>query len=708
MSDSNGVFSILNVQPGRYELVVSVLGYLNHADSIGVTTDEHLDPIVLKTDVLGLNEVVVSGTLKETYLRKSPVKIEVISGEHLLKSMAPTNLMEGIFLVNGLQEVTACGVCYTNGISVNGLPGAYTAILVDGTPMFGNLASVYGLNGIPTQVIDRIEIIRGPSSTLYGSEAVAGVINVITKDPATQPLLSVDVMGSSHLEGFGNFALSTHKKGVSGFTGLNLAHVNNFVDQNDDGFGDIINFDRYALFSKWVFDLKNDKHFSIAGKLYYEDRRNGVEDYLDAYAYRSIRGNDSIYGESIYTKRAELFGTYELPFDGVRLDYSFSRHLQDSYYGSDQYVAEQNIGYANLIWNKTFKNHDVVSGLTGRYQRYDDNTIATETLDGNSPDDQVIAGAFIQDEWTIGNKLTLLPGIRVDHYARHGVIPAPRFNLKYAFTKFTTARLNFGTGFRIVNLFTEDHAFISGQREVEILETLLPERSTNISANLNHVYALGNGTGMIDIDGYYTYFNNKIVPDYSDPGKILYANSDGYAVSYGLGINMTHRFSFPVRLNIGLNLQDVYETSTDNGVTIKDPVEFAARWSGVASINFEPKKSTWTFAYTSRITGPMTLPELYDLDANGNPISVARPTVSKPFGTHNVQIQKQFKNQLKLYFGVQNIFNQIQVLSPLVGYNDPNAPIGFSNYFDTSYAFGSTQGREFYIGIRWNVDGKVR
>ena len=115
--------------------------------------------------MFGLDEVVVSGTLKESYVTASPVKVEVITDDLLEKTTNPVNLVKALNLINGVQEVVSCGVCYTNNISVNGLPGQYTAILIDGSPIYGNLASVYGLNGIPRQAIDRIEVIKGPNST---------------------------------------------------------------------------------------------------------------------------------------------------------------------------------------------------------------------------------------------------------------------------------------------------------------------------------------------------------------------------------------------------------------------------------------------------------------------------------------------------------------------------------------------------------------
>ena len=613
--------------------------------------------------------------------------------------------MEGVKLINGVQEVVACGVCFTNSISINGLPGPYTAVLIDGSPMFGNLASVYGLNGIPNQVIDRFEVIKGPNSTLYGSEAMAGVINIITKDPTNQPKFSIDLMGTTHLESFGNIGVSSSGNKWKGFTGLNYAIIGDFDDENEDGFSDLANLDRYSLFSKWSMERASGKQLTVAGKLYYEDRRNGVEEYLQDRNYRNLRGSDSIYGESIYTYRAELFGTYELPTEeNIKLDYSASHHIQDSYYGADHYEAEQTIAYTNLVWNKQLVNHALVGGLTNRFQLYDDNTVATEIESSgvirNTPDNQWIPGVFIQDEMQLSEWFSLLAGVRLDHYSSHGFIPSPRFSTKMKLGDWTTLRSNFGTGFRVVNLFTEDHAFVTGQREVQITEQLKPERSVNGSLNLNHVFTIGNSQGMLDVDAYYSYFYNKIIPDYEQPAFIIYDNSSGHAISKGLGFNWNQEFAFPLSYSIGGNLQRVTETEE----SITRDVEFAANWSGVITANYKWKQPKMTIGYTLRVTGPMALPEVYDLNEAGEPISSPRPIQSEPFAFQNIQLTKQFSNQLSVYAGVQNLFNYVQNESPLVGFNDPNNPIGFSPYFDTSYAYSPIHGREFYLGVKWQID----
>ncbi|WP_436516646.1 TonB-dependent receptor [Ekhidna sp. To15] len=701
ISDANGLFTISDVPVGDYVLEIRSVGFKVIKREIKVPLRESIT-LELEESTLTMDEVVVTGTMQPTFVSQSPVKVEVVTAKHLNTYIpaAATSVVEGISLVNGVQEVVACGVCFTNSISINGLPGPYTAILMDGSPIYGNLASVYGLNGIPSMIIDRFEVIKGPSSTLYGSEAVAGVINIITKDPSQQPVFSADIMGTSHLESFGNFSLAPKIGKSAGFLGLNYAYINDFDDQNGDGFGDNINLDRISLFTKWDISRPSGKKFMISGKYYYEDRRNGVEEFLEDRNYRTLRGNDQIYGESIYTNRFEIFGTYAFNFaERIRMDYSLSTHEQDSYYGADYYQASQNIVFTNFIWDKEINRHQLTTGLTSRHQSYDDNTVATETSGENRPDNQYTPGVFVQDEFEVSKRFTALGGLRLDHYENHGFIPAPRLNLKYKPSDWTTLRSNFGTGFRIVNLFTEDHAFVTGQREVIIEEALQPEESYNFSLNLNHIYTIGQSQGMLDVDVYYTHFTNKITPDYENEGQIRYANTDGYAVSKGVGFNLQQELAFPLAFNLGFNIQEV--TENEQGDTRS--IEFAPKWTGILTANYNLKLWKMTIGYTARVTGPMALPLVFDLDENGDPLLIPRPTESEAFAIHNLQVSKDLSNGWSIYGGVQNIFDYVQPWSPLTGTNDPNTNIGFSDSFDTAYAYSPIHGREVYLGISWSL-----
>jgi outer membrane receptor for ferrienterochelin and colicins len=654
--------------------------------------------IVLIPDKLGLNEVVVSGQMQARSIRNSPVKVEVFKADFLNDfSQGSGNLMENISIVNGIQENVACGVCYTNEISINGLEGAYTSLLINGIPIYGNLATVYGLNSIPTDMMEKVEVVRGPGSTLYGSEAMAGVINIITPHAEVN---SVNL--NSSLSQFGEWKgnLITQYKGKNWkhFSGFHWDKANQFVDQNEDLFSDVVLRDRFSIFN---FSENEEKQLSIGGKYYYEDRRNGVLEYVKDRNYRQLRGNEEIYGESIYTHRWELFGDKGFGDSPFRLQFSASQHWQDSYYGDIFYEAEQHQAFANFIYESQWENHNVLSGISQRISYYDDNSAATENLNGNQPDLQIIPGIFVQDEWKINENWKALSGARLDYYNRHGFIFSPRFNVQYQLSEWTNFRFNSGTGFRIVNLFTEDHAFVSGQRELRIEEDLDTERSFNVGLGFQHVYTIGNQQGNIELDGFYTYFTNKIIPDYETPGFIIYANSEAYAYTRGLSANINHQIGANLYVNLGVQWQNArLAEANEDGVLVETPIIYSRDWSAVGSLEYSfPLEIKLNYSFNWN--GPTAMPEVFEVNAMGEIIS-SRSNFSPDFTLHNIKLRKEF-DRIEVFAGLRNVFNNIQKISPLSGTQDQTVPLGFGEYFDTAYNYGSLMGRNFFVGFDWKI-----
>lgn len=681
-ADVGGHYRLTNISPGSYELVVTAVGFekLVHKLVIEEGKETVWNPVIKETG-LGLGEVVITGTMKETFVTASPVKVEVITAEFLRKAPS-NNIMEAIQAVNGVQEQINCGVCNTSDIHINGMEGPYTLVLIDGMPIMSALSTVYGLNGIPTSLIERIEVIKGPSSTLYGTEAVAGVINVITRKPADVPLLSLNAYGTTHLEKNLDFAVAPKWKRTKTLFSGNYYHMDHFMDENNDDFSDVSLSSRVSLFNKWTFDREGNKPFSISAKYYYEDRYGAQKEWTKEY-----RGSDSLYGESIYTNRAELVGSYQLPYikEKIRLDVSFNDHRQDSYYGASKYKASQSTYFSNLVWDKQVGLHSLLSGITLRYQEYDDNTPATASVDK-----RFIPGIFAQDEYSVSDKLTLLGGLRYDRHSEHGNIFSPRLNMKWKPATYTTFRLNTGTGFRVVNLFTEDHAALTGARTVVIREKLDPEESYNASINLQHIFRIREAFASLDLDVFYTYFRNKIIPDYAtDPNLIIYDNLAGHSISRGASLAWSHTFTFPFKYSLGMTYLDVYsaEKNTEGNI-VHTPELFAPAFSGVFTLSYNWKKYKVTFDHTGKVTGPMHLP-VY-------PAPFTRPARSEWFTMQNIQVTKKFSEQWECYFGVKNILNYTQD-SPLI---DPAHP--FSNNFDTAYAWGPLQGRRYFAGVRWN------
>lgn len=564
-SDEEGYYNIGELSKGEVTLITRTDDYKNDTVKINVDGITEVN-FKLKSIFSEFDEVVVSGTMRSVRKSDSPVPVEVYDKSFFKANPAPS-IFESLQTVNGVRPQINCSVCNTGDIHINGLEGPYTMILIDGMPIVSGLASVYGLSGIPQALIERVEIVKGPASTLYGSEAVGGLINVITKSPSSAPRLSADVFMTSWQEINADlgYRFSLGEK-ASSLIGLNYFNYSNPLDMNDDGFTDVTLQDRFSIFNKWNFIRKNGKVFSLAGRYVYEDRWGGEMNWTPEY-----RGGDEVYGESIYTSRFELFGAYELPLDEkIVLTFSANSHDQNSVYGDLNYQGLQNVGFSQLTWYKSLGKHQLLSGLTMRYTYYDDNTTATERLFNgstvNDPSEVYLPGIFVQDEIKFNRQNTLLLGARYDYNSVHGSIITPRINYKWmSKDRKNTLRLSGGSGYRVANVFTEDHAALTGSRDVVFLDDLDPETSWN--GNLNFVKKVMTKSQLFlsfDASVFYTYFNNKIIPDYdADQTKIIYQNLNGYAVSQGVSLNIDIRYK-NLSGRVGGTLMDV--ASYDNGV----------------------------------------------------------------------------------------------------------------------------------------------
>ncbi|MCE4066676.1 TonB-dependent receptor [Chryseobacterium gleum] len=643
-----------------------------------------------------IEDVVVTGTIKPMSRSKSPVAVEIYSQKFFQKNPTPS-IFEAIAMVNGVKPQLNCSVCNTGDIHINGLEGPYTMILIDGMPIVSSLSTVYGLSGIPNSLVDRIEVVKGPASSIYGSEAMGGVINIITKNALTAPKLSVDMMTSTWSEN--NLDLSTKfnigKKAAS-LLSLNYFSFQERIDQNKDNFTDATLQSRISVFNKWNFKRKENRQASFAMRYLYEDRFGGEMQWN-----KSFRGSDEVYGESIYTNRAEIFGLYEWPMkEHIVTQFSYNYHDQNSFYGSNPFNATQKVAFVQTYWDRSFGKHDITAGLTFKRTIYDDNTPGTLDADGvtNAPMKSPIWGVFIQDQWEIDDKNTLLLGYRYDYDKVHHSVHSPRFAWKFNPNPYHTLRFNFGTGFRVVNLFTEDHAALTGSREVVVKSDLKPERSVN--GNLNYIWKIPVGSRMVNLDAsaFYTYFSNKIVGDFdSDPNKIIYDNLHGYGISRGASLNVDFSFQFPLSINLGVTYLDVYQKFDNENQ--KTQQLHAPKWSGTYNLTYKFANNL-TVDFTGQFYGPMRLPVL---------VNDYRPEYSPFYSLANIQVSKSFKSGFEVYCGMKNLFN-FRPKDPLMRPFDPfdkhvDDPINNPNHytFDTAYGYAPMQGIRGFLGVKYTL-----
>ncbi|WP_198666754.1 TonB-dependent receptor [Taibaiella helva] len=425
LSDSLGHYTLSGIPAGNYIVSVMAIGYSEKTQAVSIVAEgtATLD-FQLQANTSDLNEVVVTGTLKEVSRSKSPVPVEVYTSAFFRKNPTPS-LFDALGMINGVQSQINCNVCNTGDIHINGMNGPYTMILIDGMPIVSSLSSVYGLSGIPNSLVDRVEVVKGPASSLYGSEAMGGTINVITKNPTHAPVFSADLYGTTWQEYNADVSVKFKIEKLQSLLGVNYFNYQHPVDNNHDGFADVTLQNRISLFSKWSLSRKENRIASLAARYVYEDRWGGQMNWNSSW-----RGSDSIYGESIYTSRLELIGMYQLPVqERIITQFSFNNHDQNSFYGYTPYRANQKVLFGQVYWDKYFgqrKQHNFLLGASMRYTYYDDNTPGTATIQqDNQPMKTPLPGIFVQDEWTIDAKNTLLAGYRYDYDKHHGSIHSP-------------------------------------------------------------------------------------------------------------------------------------------------------------------------------------------------------------------------------------------------------------------------------------------
>jgi outer membrane receptor for ferrienterochelin and colicins len=646
----------------------------------------------LETVVLNADEVVISGTLQPVSRTASPVLVEVYNQSFFLKNPTPS-LLEGLQYVNGVRPQINCNVCNTGDIHINGMEGPYTLVLIDGMPIVSGLGSVYGLSGIPVSLLQRVEVIRGPAGALYGSEAVGGLINVITRSPDQAPAFSAEAWGSTWSEWQADLGLRRQWKKTSTLLGVHYFQFQQPHDRNGDGFTDAALQQRVSVFNKWSRSLPGQRSLNLIARYVWEDRWGGQLAWEPAF-----RGGDSVYGESIYTRRAELIGTWDLG-RGFRADLSASDHRQDAAYGTTPYIADQQIGFGQVRWSGVQHQHTLLAGLACRWQRYDDNSPATETATHNAPDLSWLPGGFVQDEWQVSSRLQVLSGARLDFHNRHGWVFSPRLNLKWTPGDLTTLRLSGGNGFRVVNLFTEEHAALSGAREVLIREALRPETSWNTTLAWQQFLMLPDAVLELNTSAFYTWFSNKIVPDYeTDSDLIIYDNLPGDAVVRGVSAEAQLRFTFPLQVQVGVTWQDVF---LRDEMGLKTSQLLTERLSGSFAISWTWTRAGLSLDYTGNVVGPMRLPVVPN---------DTRPEYSTAYSLQNIQATKVLPHGFELFGGVKNLLDftlpEYAILRAFDPFDKTAAdpvtnPYGFT--FDPSYAWAPNQGIRAYLGVRWRL-----
>ncbi len=721
-TNNKGRFTIENIPFGTYQITGSYIGYADITE--GFTFSENQTKVELDFDLteqtMELENIVVTGTKTFKRQTNSPVIVNVVNSQ-TISNVQACNLSEGLKFQPGLRVETDCQTCNYTQLRMNGLAGGYSQILINGRPIFSPLTGLYGLEQIPANMIDRIEIVRGGGSSLYGSSAIGGTVNVITAIPKNNSYAldytyqNINGQTSDHTIS-GNATLISENKnsGVSFF----LNHrERDFYDDNDDNFSEIPLIKNTSIGANMFFLPKENQKLELSISNIHEYRLGG-EMITDKPAFLTQqseeRTHDVWMGSADYqinfnNDNSSLItyvawqNTDRDHYTGIQPDEGtteFAEFLANPPYGTSE-VTTFNVGVqANHKINKFLHGTNVLT--LGTEYVYDD--VLDDIPSYNYLIDQTSKdfGVFLQSDWEITDRLTLLSGLRMDaHNLVDHLVFSPRASLLYKFKENTQFRVSYGTGFRAPQAFDTDlHiAFAGGGiSRISLSPELAKERSRSISTSVNYDKPMESWVAGFTLEGFYNRLNNTffLQPIGEDAFGELFEkqNGDGATVK-GLTVELRANYNRKIQLESGFTLQS---SRFDNPVAYIDDLagirEFIRTPNdyGYAILTFTPNEK-WNATFNYVYTGSMKVPHFAGAPNQTRDeifTSSAFSDVSAKVG-YTLPIPN-LGNKVEFYGGVKNIFNSYQ----------DDFDIGKNR--DSNYVYGPAQPRTFFVGVKFRSE----
>jgi outer membrane receptor for ferrienterochelin and colicins len=725
-ADATGHFKMSNLPLGSHTVIVSAIGYKTWIQEVLLAANSSLTiHAELLPDNIGLEQVVISADRNAKSRQQAPSIVNSINPK-IFKRTQNVTLSDGLNFSPGLRMENNCQNCGFSQLRMNGLEGPYTQILINSRPIFSGLTGVYGLELIPANMIERVEVIRGGGSAMYGSNAIAGTVNLITKDPISNAFSIESSYGSigrsdgNHPAGDfnlnmnGSFVADDNKTGLSLFS---FIRNRNPFDANNDGFSELSSienttlgarlFQRVASRGKLTFDYFHINEFRRGGNnfelpLHEADIAESVT--------HSIHSGAATF--DLLLRDADKFSAF---FSAQQVD-------RDSYYGANQdpsaygntgdLTFSSGIQYLLQLERFIFSPASVTSGIEYNGSRLHDEKLgyydAEEDIHfGNTKvaDQQLSSqAAFLQTEWK-GRKLTFTTGMRFDHYevtdisgetgTVNGKVLSPRIALMYNVSSHIQARAGYARGFRAPQIFDEDlHIETSGSRQVLHRNDpdLKQETSASYSASVEYTRNRGKWQYQFLAEGFYTMLMNPFANEYGTPdenGTVIYTrtNAEDGAKVHGINLEFNASPSNRLQMQSGFTVQrSLFEEPQefDEKRFFRSPDHY-----GYVSLSYNPSLR-FSISATGNYTGPMLLP--YFGPELTNP-SEGELRTSPSFFDAGVKAAYTFRitDHLKaeLNVGVRNVFNSFQ--------KDFDAGIDR----DPAYIYGPGTPRTIYFGIRF-------
>lgn len=741
VTEHDGTYSIDGLKEGSYTLRISFIGYRTIEKKIDVAAGANLQrDINLQEDQLNLSEVVVTGTRNRVERYKSPVIISTVDAK-TFEATQSLNVAEGLNFSPGLRVENNCQNCGFTQLRINGLDGAYSQVLINSRPVFSALAGVYGLEMLPSNMVDRIEVVRGGGSVMYGGNAIAGTVNIITKDPFENTFevgvnqAFVNGETPDRIVSFNGSIVSEDLN--SGITFFGFNRDREHWDANGDGFSEMVAL-KNNTFGLDAFYNFNDRNKLKLGVYYINEFRRGGNKF------------DLFPHQTDITEQLEhdILST-NLSFDHNSRDnkhkislYGSLQHVErGSYYGGGgRVIAEgDSLTSDDVLTINAYGNSEDISTVSGSQYNYFINPILTLTAGseyiynnvidempgyGRVIDQQIGTwGTFAELEIKPVEKLIFLVGGRFDQLNINGKynlegesfdnkeninVFVPRLSAMYSIQENLKFRASFAQGYRGPQAFDEDlHIETVGgaARFIRLGSDLEVERSNSVSLSLNYDKFVGKTQMNFVIEGFYTHLNNPFI--FADQEElpsgvavITKRNGDGAAVS-GMNLEANIAIGGSFVLQAGATLQTAnYDTEeelwdsddplsntrpTSTNRLLKTPNNYA-----YFSMVYNPIEAL-SLSYSGVITGSMKVPHVIDVDTEQ---TIIESTPS--FFENNIKVAYTMPTEknygVELFGGVKNILNSYQ----------DDFDIGALR--DAGYVYGPILPRIFFIGLKFGLD----
>lgn len=707
VTDAEGYFRLKDIAPGTYTIKVQTIGYGTQTKKITVSDDFTVDVhFLMEEETILTDEVVVSANRNETSRKVAPVVVNVMNNK-LFELVNSTDLAKSLNYQSGLRVENNCQNCGFPQVRINGLEGPYSQILINSRPVMSALSGVYGLEQIPTNMIERVEVVRGGGSALFGANAVGGTINIITKDPINNSFQVGTTMSNlngkvweQNVNANASLVSSDNSYGIAVYQSY---RNRNPYDADGDGFSELgkLNMNTFGLRSYY-----RPTQFSRISLEYHttnEFRRGGNN--------FNLQPHESDICEQ--TKHIINSGglTYDVFFNEYKHKLSVYGSVQhtdrNSYYGAgkdlnaygttDDLTAVGGAMYVGNFDKVLFSPATFTGGLEYQYNYLHD------IMTGYNRDlkqDVKVASAYAQNEWKM-DKFILLAGFRLDkHNLVDDVIFSPRINALWKPSEKVQGRLTWSTGFRAPQAYDEDlHvAAVGGEAMIiKLADNLKPERSNSFSGSVDWSANFGHIQSNLLVEGFYTMLNDVFyltTTGHDSNGTQIQERRNGRGARvYGANIDYKIAHGRDAQLQLGFTAQQSRYTeyvhwSEDEDVAPTKKMTRTPDLYGYFTFSSAPfRNKNFDFSLSGVYTGKMLVPHFAGV------IEKDRMEKTPDFMEINMKLNYTFilNDHLKLQLngGVTNIFNAFQ----------KDLDKGADR--DSKYFYGPTQPRTFFIGIKF-------